>query len=241
MKKYLRFLFPGLILIAFMFHGCAEYSRLFVGGASKPGQKGETVFGVFDFNKTTGDLVLVTEYDARSNSTSFCYSEKNKLIYVLNEVMDFKGLAGGGLTTLKFDPGKVTFEKKSEIVVPYGGPCHLSISPDGGFIFVANYTTGSVAVVKLDDEGIPALVSDTIRYDREGDARPRAHMIKADPAGKHVFVTDLGLDRVYIYDFDKTSGSLRQDTRKTIMIPKGYGPRHFVFNADGSKLYLINE
>jgi len=133
------------------------------------------------------------------------------------------------------------FEKKSEIVVPYGGPCHLSVSPDGGFIFVANYTTGSVAVVKLDEEGIPALISDTIRYDKEGNARPRAHMIKADPAGKHVFVTDLGLNKVYIYDFDKTSGSLRQDTKKTIMIPEGYGPRHFVFNADGSRLYLINE
>ncbi len=33
-------------------------------------------------------------------------------------------------------------------------------------------------------------------------------MIAADPSGKYVFSTDLGLDRIYQYRFDDRSGKL---------------------------------
>jgi 6-phosphogluconolactonase len=66
-------------------------------------------------------------------------------------------------------------------------------------------------------------------------------MILHDPAGKHVYVTDLGLDRVVAYNFDTKAGKLNQLETGIATLPKGAGPRHFVFNSDGSKLYVINE
>ncbi len=66
-------------------------------------------------------------------------------------------------------------------------------------------------------------------------------MILGDPAGKKVYVTDLGLDRIIIYDFDKSSGNLNQAENGLVQLPDGIGPRHFVFNANGSNLYVINE
>jgi 6-phosphogluconolactonase len=66
-------------------------------------------------------------------------------------------------------------------------------------------------------------------------------MILQDPGGRHVYVTDLGLDRVVVYDFDKENGKLNQIENGIASLPQKSGPRHFTFNADGSKLYVINE
>jgi 6-phosphogluconolactonase len=66
-------------------------------------------------------------------------------------------------------------------------------------------------------------------------------MILHDPAGKFVYVTDLGLNKIYIYSFDSSSGKLNQIENGLVSLPSGTGPRHFTFNNEGSKFYLINE
>jgi len=66
-------------------------------------------------------------------------------------------------------------------------------------------------------------------------------MILSDPSGKKIYVTDLGLDRIMIYDFDKGKGELNLIEDGIVQLPHGIGPRHFVFNREGLKLYVINE
>ncbi len=66
-------------------------------------------------------------------------------------------------------------------------------------------------------------------------------MISFGPAGKKVYLTDLGLDRIVIYDFDAQSGHLKQIENGIVNFPKGTGPRHFVFNSAGTKMYVICE
>jgi 6-phosphogluconolactonase len=106
---------------------------------------------------------------------------------------------------------------------------------------MANYAGGSVAVVKLDDKGVPDRITDTILYEGEEGKVSHAHMISSDPAGKRVYVTDLGLDRIVIYSFDPASGRLQQIPNGIVKLPKGSGPRHFVFSSDGTKMYVISE
>ena len=108
-------------------------------------------------------------------------------------------------------------------------------------MFIANYPNGSVAVVKLDETGVPESITDTILYVKEEPDRSHAHMILGDPQGKHIYVTDLGLDRILRYDFDRQSGKLHLTENGITTVPIRSGPRHFVFNSDGSKLYVINE
>jgi 6-phosphogluconolactonase len=218
--------------------GCNNESHLFVGGYTKPGAKG---MSVLEFNNRNGNLKMVSQSDVGPNPSYFCYSEKRRLAYVLNEVMEFNGVSGGGLSTFSFDEKGGTFEKKNELLIPYGGPCFISISPDSGFLFVASYPNGSVSVVKLDGNGLPEVVTDTILFSKNAPDKSHAHMMKADPSGKKIYVTDLGLDRITVYDFNKTTGKLTLAETGTIDLPKGSGPRHFEFNSDGTKLYLINE
>jgi 6-phosphogluconolactonase len=239
MRSFLKHFTLAIIFIGFFLTSCKKEYKLFVGGFTT--KAGEKSMSVFNFNATNGKLKLITESDVGPSPSYFCYSEKNKMFYVLNEVMEFNGKFGGGLTTLKYDDKTNQFEKKNEILIPYGGPCYISMSADSGYLFTANYPNGSVTVVKLDNDGIPETITDTILYVKEEPDRSHAHMILQDPDGKYVYVTDLGLDRVVVYDFNKENGKLNQIENGIASLPQKSGPRHFTFNADGSKLYVINE
>jgi 6-phosphogluconolactonase len=207
-----------------------------VGGFTKPGEKG---LSVYEFNSGNGEVKLVAQNDVGMNPSYFCFSKKNSLLYVANEVMNFQNSFGGGLSTYRLNDADASVEKQNEILIPYGGPCFISMSPDSGYIFMANYPNGSVAVVKLDEKGIPSSITDTILFHKAEPDKSHAHMILSDPSGRKIYVTDLGLDRFIIFNFDVTSGKL--SPTDTVNVEKGSGPRHFTFNADGTKLYVINE
>jgi 6-phosphogluconolactonase len=239
MKNYFKLISIVLIFFGFAFTSCKKEYKLFVGGfTEKEGEKG---LSVFSFNSRNGNLKLISESNAGPSPSYFCFSKKNHLFYVLNEVLEFRGNFGGGLTTLKYDDKTNQFEKLNEMLIPYGGPCFISMSADSSYLFTANYPNGSVTVVKLDNKGIPETITDTILYVKEEPDRSHAHMILSDPAGKHVYVTDLGLDRVVVYDFDSEKGKLNQLENGIATLPSRSGPRHFAFNHDGSRLYVINE
>ena len=227
-----------MIILTLVFTSCKNDNyRLYVGGyTDKEGDKG---FSSFTFNSKTGELKLLSQTDAGPNPSYFCYNRKEKLFYIIDEVMEFRGTKGGGLTTLK-DTG-TTLEKKSEMTIPYGGPCFISISHDSSHLFVANYPEGSVAVVGLDNNHIPYTTTDSVLYCKNAPDSSHAHMILSDPQGKNVYVSDLGLNSVTAYGFDKEKGRLIPLSEGITKVREGSGPRHFTFNADGSKLYLINE
>jgi len=217
--------------------GCRKNPSLFAGGFTEGDAKG---LSVYTFDPGTGGLELVAESDAGPSPSYFCFSEDKSLIYALNEVDQFNGQKGGGVTTLRYNADGQC-EKLSGLLVPYGGPCYISLSADGGFLLLANYGSASIAVVKLDDKGIPVRVVDSILYETESSNVSHPHMIQQDHAGKHIYVTDLGLDRIMIYDLDSNSGKLVLKENGIVNVEKGSGPRHFTFNASGSKMYLINE
>jgi len=238
MKKELIIIYLLLFSMGILAAGCKQNPLLFAGGYSENTTEN---LSVFEFNFKSGNIEAVSGTNAGPNPSYFCFSDKYDLIYALNEVMEFDGKPGGGITTLKYDEGKKQFKKLADILVPYGGPCYISLSYDGNFLLLANYSSGSVAVVQLDESGMPERVTDSILFEVEAPDVSHPHMIMHDPAGKHIYLTDLGLDRIIGYDLDINRGKLIQINDNVINLPKGSGPRHFVFNSSGTKMYLINE
>ena len=228
-----------LLSLFFLTSSCHQGPRLFVGGFTE--REGDKAMSVFEFSPGSGKLSYVSSSDVGPSPSYFCFSDRTDLFYVINEVMEFRGQFGGGLSTFRYDEEKVGFEKLNEMLIPWAGPCFISMSADSGHLFIANYPNGSVAVVKLGDNGIPETITDTILYVKEQPDRSHAHMILHDPAGRYVYVTDLGLDRIVVYDFDSKEGKLHQLENGITNLPRGSGPRHFAFNIDGSRLYVINE
>jgi 3-carboxymuconate cyclase len=238
MKREILIFYSILILIGLFSAGCKRSEKLLAGGFTEGNEKG---LMQYELNTQNGNLSLISEIDAGANPTFFCFSKNGDFVYAINEVPEFSGLVAGGLTTLKYDPASGKIGKLSDLPVPFGGPCHISLSDDGGFLLIASYSSSSVAVVKLGSDGIPAEVSDTIVYNAVAPVVSHPHMIAQDPLARHVYIADLGLDRVMIYDLDRQNGKLVPVRNGEIKVPQGLGPRHFVFNPDGTRMYLINE
>ncbi len=239
MKFNILILIFFLTSTLFLTSGCKKRELLYAGRFTKGEEKG---LYVFKFNPENGSLKLKSQEDVGPSPSFFCFGKDSSLFYTINEVMEFKGSFGGGLTTLRInaETGQV-LEKLNEMLIPYAGPCYISLSSDDKHLLIANYPNGSVVVVQLGTDGIPKAITDTILYVKEEPDRSHAHMIKPDPAGKLIYVADLGLDRIVSYTLDTLNGKLIGREEGITDLPQGSGPRHFVFNRDGSVLYVINE
>jgi 6-phosphogluconolactonase (cycloisomerase 2 family) len=66
-------------------------------------------------------------------------------------------------------------------------------------------------------------------------------MIQADPAGRFVLASDLGLDQIFIWKFDVQKGTLSPNNPASVPLPPGDGPRHFAFHPNGRWFYSLQE
>ncbi|GAA4707106.1 hypothetical protein Prum_054730 [Phytohabitans rumicis] len=124
-------------------------------------------------------------------------------------------------------------------------PCHLAVAPGGRYLISANYTSGSVAVHRLADDGAlgertDLLVHDGAGPDPERQERAHAHMISPNPGGGAVLVVDLGTDAVYRYELEAATGRLVPLAPRVHTHP-GKGPRHLARHPDGRRAYLVGE
>jgi 6-phosphogluconolactonase len=234
MVKFSLFFIPLLI----MFPGCSKSLKFVTACYSSSGEKG---INVFDLDITTGKIEQISSFNAGPDPSYLCLPGKFKLFYAINEVSGFMNEKAGGITTVSYTGNFENLTKAGEIAVPNGGPCYISISPGSDFLLVANYGGGSVAVVRLDEAGIPSEVTDTLLFNGIRGKKSHAHMINYDPSGKRVYVTDLGLDSIMVYTLDRISGKLAPVEDGGATFPPGTGPRHFVFNTAGDRLYVLGE
>jgi 6-phosphogluconolactonase (cycloisomerase 2 family) len=134
--------------------------------------------------------------------------------------------------------------------LPSGGtnPCHLSVHPDGGWLLTANYgddtAPGTVAVHRLDANGIPVELTDVVVHRGSGPVAGRqegshAHQIITDPSGRYVLAVDLGADTVFGYRLDTASGTLEQVAANRLRA--GSGPRHLAFTPSGDLAWIADE
>ena len=66
-------------------------------------------------------------------------------------------------------------------------------------------------------------------------------MIQSDAAGKFVFGSDLGQDRIYSWLLDRATGKLIANNPPFVSVPPGDGPRHFAFHPNGLFFYSLQE
>ena len=193
------------------------------------------------FDPQTAECTVVAECASLENPSYVLAHPRRPVLYAVEELSPEGRIAalatdGGGLRKL--------------CALPSGGadPCHLSLSPDARFLFVSNYSSGSIAVFRLDGNGVPVEMSDFAQHEMDAARRgmgnpsrqegPHVHFSHCD--GTRVFVSDLGLDAVFVYGWDAARGKLI-DRNECIQLPVGSGPRHFVFSADSRFLYVLCE
>lgn len=124
-------------------------------------------------------------------------------------------------------------------------PCHLVVAPGGRYLLSTNYTSGSVAVHRLGDDGALGERTDLLVHDGSGpnperQERAHAHMASPNPGGGAILVIDLGTDAVYRYELEAATGRL-VPLGPRIQVHAGSGPRHIARHPDGRRAYLVGE
>jgi 6-phosphogluconolactonase len=67
-------------------------------------------------------------------------------------------------------------------------------------------------------------------------------MIAPHPVDGQIYVADLGIDQVVVYDLDAESGTLSAAlVEGSVTLVPGTGPRHFAFAGGGDRLYVVGE
>jgi len=195
---------------------------------------------------TAGTLSAPT-LAAETASPSFLAIHPNqRFLYAANEVSDFVGKKSGAVGAFALDPktGKLTPLNQQSSVGD--GPCYLVVDKAGRNVLVANYGGGSVAVLPVGADGKLGEATAAIQHhgssvNPQRQKEPHAHSINLDAANHFAFAADLGLDRILIYKFDATKGTLTGNNPASAPVKPGAGPRHFAFHPGGRFAYVINE
>ena len=118
-------------------------------------------------------------------------------------------------------------------------PVDLGFDPAGRFVVVANYSSGTVALLPIGAGGALLPAVQVIALGTPGGPAALPHGVTFDPAGRFVLVPDKGLDRVFVFALDVAAGRLVAGGSG--VAASGAGPRHAAFHPRLPMLYVVNE
>jgi len=198
------------------------------------------------FSPGSGALAVAGVAAETVNPSFLTVSPSGLAAFAVNEVGQFDGHPGGGVTAFARDTASGVLRPLGSEPTNGADPCYVSIDHSGRFLFVANYTGGSVAMYPILPGGAIGAMAAFIQHhghgpDAERQEGPHAHCVIADPSNRFVLVSDLGLDRIMVYRFDAASGTLNTSTAGQGILAPGAGPRHLAFHPGGRILYVVNE
>lgn len=205
--------------------------------------KSEGIY-VYRFDRNGPALRRVSSI--KSVNPSFLTIDRSKrFLYAVNEVGEYAGKPGGGVSAFAIDTGTGKLRLLNEQATQGADPCYLSIDSRKRSLLVANYTGGSVSVLPVRTDGTLGMVSDLNQHEGSGPKEqqkgPHAHCVILDRNERYAFAADLGIDKVMIYQFDRTLGKLTPAKQPFAELAAGSGPRHLTLHPNGRFLYIINE
>lgn len=125
-------------------------------------------------------------------------------------------------------------------------PCHAALSPNGGMLAVANYSSGNVALWRLDRKtGLPVGAAQSVAHrgsgpDQRRQTGPHAHWVGFSRDGRMLHAVDLGADAVFAHRVDPASGRVTGSDVAYRATP-GSGPRHLAWHPRLPVAYLLAE
>lgn len=166
-------------------------------------------------------------------------------LYAVSEMYG-QGEKTGAVSAFRIDRSSGRLEFLNRVSSRGQGPCHLNVDRKGKFVAVANYGSGSVAVLPIREDG--TLGEATGFQQHQGSSvnpkrqeGPHAHSVNFSPDNRFLIVADLGLDRLMVYRFDASTGAITPNDSPYASVKPGSGPRHFTFHPNGRYAYVINE
>ena len=241
MKKLL----PGLLLLLALTTLQAQPKKeiLYAGTFSVRGSEG---IYIFSFDRVKRSLKLLQTVPGLASPTYLTIHPSGKFLYAVNRGKADVSDNGGSVTAYGVDAktGRLSgLNNRSS----YGeGPCHISLDKTGKYAFISNYGEGNLVVLPLFDDGLPGSPSDAKKYvgssvNESRQSAPHIHSAVISGDNRFLYVTDLGTDKIYIYEFNASNGNLAPAQTPEVSVNAGSGPRHFTLHPSGKFAYLSEE
>lgn len=152
------------------------------------------------------------------------------VVYATNETSD------GAITTVSTD-----LEVLDTVPSDGADPCHLTITPDARHLLCSNYSSGSLSVFALAEDGRITGQTDLVQHEGSGpraDRQEAAHVHMAVTRDHIVSVVDLGTDEISTYEV-ADNGKLTP--LSVSAMPPGTGPRQLVRRPGTDLAYVVGE
>lgn len=217
--------------------------NLVIGTYTKGGIEGIYLYRLLP---DSGELVYLNVITGIENPSYLCsagHAEQTHL-YAVSEISE--GPRGSVFSfKINIETGEADLVNKREYEDK--GSCHISVGKNQKHLFVANYISGNLLVLPINDAGFVSIPIQRFTYqgsgsDPERQDRSHAHAAVLSPDNKYLFCTDLGTDTLHIYQYEPSLEiPVKQASPPFITLPPGSGPRTLTFSADGRFMYLVNE
>jgi 6-phosphogluconolactonase len=200
----------------------------------------------YKFNPVSGDISSIELSAVTDNPSFIAINSRTQYLYAVNEVDTFNNQSTGAISVFKINQQSGQLTILQQIPSLGAAPAHLSLDKSCKYLLVANYTGGNVSVFHIENDGRLGKVSAFVQnygssVNAERQATPHAHFIQVTMDNRYVMVADLGLDKILIYQFDTSKGSLKPNIPESVNLEPGSGPRHFAFAPSGNFFYVLNE
>jgi 6-phosphogluconolactonase len=212
----------------------------------------------FQVDRASGKLAPLDPVQGIENPSALAIDSKQRFLFSVSEVKNYNGTTNGSVSAYAIEAGTGALHPINTVNSQGAGPVYLSLHPNGRFLLVANYNSGSVAVLPVAIDGVlgeavsvqspqaPAGAQNAAEgvpgsfaiSDHDG---PHAHTIVPSPDGRFAISTDLGVDRTYVWKFDEATGALSPNDPPFVAASAGAGPRHVAFHPNGRYLYEVTE
>ena len=195
------------------------------------------------FSTDTEKLEIAGATQFREHPSFLVYDNPSRRLFSVQEISDNGGrIAMFAVSVDGRSPGG-SLEQTGQCGSFGEGPCHLFYDSHRSRVVVANYGSGGVGVVGVEDRSlvpIQGIQHEGSSLDKSRQEGPHAHSATPDPTGNYVLICDLGLDEVVVYRW-KEDASLDESPVCRAKVPPGSGPRHFAFHPNGKYGYVANE
>ncbi len=241
MNKILLSLLASLILLSA--EAQTKKEILYVGTFSVRGSQG---IYAFSFDRTKRVLKLLQTVPSLESPSYLTVHPSGKFLYSVNRGKADATDNGGSVSAYGIDPKSGKLNGLNHRPSYGDGPCYISIDKTGQYAFVSNYNRGNLVVLPLFDDGLIGNPSDAKKYvgssvDEKRQESPHIHSAVISPDNRFLYVSDLGTDKIYIYDFNEENGRLTSSNTSEVAVTPGSGPRHFTFHPSGKFAYLAEE
>ena len=232
-----------LFVPVFLFAQTSTKEIVYVGTYSVRGSEG---IYVLEFNRTSGEFKIIQTITSRDSPNFLAIDPDGKFLFSANsqgldQMPDWGSVSSYGIDK---ESGKLTL---INVQPSYGkGACHVSVYPSGKWIFVSNYGEGNFSILPVSKEGKIGAASQRLQLkgssiDLNRQTGPHTHSIIPSQDGNHLYVSDLGIDKVLIYKFNNVQGMVTPSSQPYLEVTKGAGPRHFAIHVNGDLAFLAEE